>query len=119
MSTVSTVSTGSTGSTGSTVSTVLTVSTVSTVSTGSTGATGAKKIQKLENGHETDKYPTKSDENWSIWSQTGQGNLFRGVPDPKKIQKRSKSSLIWAKAHFGRENIWKGKKFTVNGQKFR
>ena len=48
-----------------------------------------QKIQKIGKCHETDKYPTKSDENWSIWSQTGQGNLFRGVPDPKKIQKRS------------------------------
>ena len=43
-----------------------------------------KKMQKIGKCHETDKYPTKSDENWSIWSQTGQGNLFRGVPDQKK-----------------------------------
>merc|ERR1712185_848921 len=59
-----------------------------------------QKIQKIGKCHEMDKYQTKSDEIWSIWSQTGQGNLFRGVPDPKKIQKRSKSLLIWAQGPF-------------------
>ena len=51
----------------------------------STGSTGAKNTK---NGkcHETDKYPTKSDENLSIWSQTGQGNLSRRVPDPKNAR---------------------------------
>ena len=58
----------------------------------------SQKIQKIGKCHETDKNPTKSDEIWSIWSQTGQGNLFRGVPDPKKIQKMSNFG-IWA--HFG------------------
>ena len=46
-----------------------------------------QKIHKIGKCHETDKYPTKSDEIWSIWSQTGQGNLFRGVPDQKKSKK--------------------------------
>ena len=67
-----------------------------------------QKIQKLENDHETDKYPTKSDENWPIWSQTGQGNLFRGVPDPKKSKKGQNPHLsglrpILDEKIFGRE----------------
>ena len=43
-------------------------------------------MQKIGNGQEKDKYPTKSDENLSIWSQTGQGNLSRRVPDPKNAR---------------------------------
>ena len=57
----------------------------------------SQKIQKIGKCHEMDKKLMKSDENLSIWSQTGQGNLFRGVPDPKKIQKMSNFG-IWA--HF-------------------
>ena len=56
------------------------------------------KNTKIRKCHEKVKNPTKSDETLSIWSQTGQGNLFRGVPDPKKIQKMSNFG-IWA--HFG------------------
>ena len=62
------------------------------------------KNTKNEKCHETDKNPTKSDENWSIWSQTGQGNLFRGVPDQKKIKKRSNFGLSgsWGQVwHYG------------------
>ena len=52
------------------------------------------KNTKIGKFHEKVKNPTKSDETWSIWSQTGQGNLFRGVPDPKKIQKRSNFGIL-------------------------
>ena len=56
---------------------------------------GRVKIGKC---HETDKYPTKSDENWPIWSQTGQGNLSRRVPDPKNARGvvKNEGVQVWA-----------------------
>ena len=50
------------------------------------GAMTIQKIQKIGNGQEKDKYPTKSDENLPIWSKTGQENLSRRVPDPKNAR---------------------------------
>ena len=53
---------------------------------------------KIGKCHETDKYPTKSDENLSIWSQTGQGNLSRRVPDPKNARGvvKNEGLQVWA-----------------------
>ena len=50
--------------------------------------------------HETDKYPTKSDENLPIWSQTGQGNLSRRVPDPKNARGVVKNEGVQVAAPF-------------------
>jgi len=55
---------------------------------------GAQKIQKLENGHEMDKDLMKLDENWTIWSQTVEGDLSREVLDPKMREGLSKMRAI-------------------------
>ena len=60
------------------------------------GLTGAKKIQKMENGHETNKYPTKSDENRAIGIAPSRRTFLEA--GPKQIPKRSN---FWILAHFG------------------
>ena len=46
----------------------------------------SQKIQKIGKCHEIDKKLMKLDENLPIWSQMGQGNLSRRVPDPKNAR---------------------------------
>ena len=53
--------------------------------------------------HETDKYPTKSDENLPIWSQMGQRNLSRRVPDPKNARGVVKNEGVQVAAPFVRK----------------
>ena len=60
-------------------------------------------IVKIGKCHETDKYPTKSDENLSIWSQTGQGNLSRRVPDPKNARGVVKNEGVQVAVGFRRK----------------
>ena len=62
-----------------------------------------KKNTKIGKCHETDKKPTKSDENLPIWSQTGQGNLSRRVPDPKNARGVVKNEGVQVAVGFRRK----------------
>ena len=62
-----------------------------------------KKYKKNGNGQEKDKYPTKSDENLPIWSQTGQENLSRRVPDPKNARGVVKNEGVQVAVTFWRK----------------
>ena len=58
----------------------------------------SQKIQKIGKCHEIDKKLMKLDENLPIWSQMGQGNLSRRVPDLKNARGvvKNEGVQVWA-----------------------
>ena len=63
----------------------------------------SQKIQKNGKCHEIDKKLMKLDENLPIWSQMGQGNLSRRVPDLKNARGVVKNEGVQVAVGFRRK----------------